>query len=52
MQSRPIHMPKWPVVKEKHIKTEPIIYVSFVFKLDDEYEIIKNKISAIKEIYS
>ena len=43
------HMPKWPDVKEKHIKIEPRIYVLFVFELDDEYEMIKNKTLAIKE---
>jgi len=29
-------MPKWPVIKEKHIKVEPIIYILFIFELDDK----------------
>jgi len=27
------HIPKWPVIKEKHIKVEPRIYVLFIFEL-------------------
>ena len=36
-------MPKWPVVKEQHIKIEPRIYVLFAFELDDKCKIIKTK---------
>jgi len=34
------HMPKWPVIQEKHIKVEPRIYVPFVFELDNKWKII------------
>jgi len=34
---------KWPVVKDKHIKMKPRIYVLFVFDLDGESKFIKNK---------
>ena len=30
------HMWKWPVVKDKYIKMKPIIYVLFVFDLDNK----------------
>jgi len=38
---------KWPVVKDKHIRMKPKIYVHvlFVFDLDGECEFIKNKTS-------
>ena len=44
------HMPKWPVVKANYIEMEPSIYAGplFVFVLDDEYKLIKNKTSAVK----
>jgi len=35
------HMPKWPAVKEKHIKKELGIHLLFVLKLDDKCKIIK-----------
>jgi len=34
---------KRPVVKDKHIKMKPRIYVLCVFDLDGEYKFIKNK---------
>ena len=34
---------KWPVVKGKHIKMKPRIYVLFVFYLDGECKFVKNK---------
>jgi len=37
------HVSQWPVVKEKHIKIEPRIYVQFVFELDDKCKIIKKQ---------
>jgi len=36
-------MTKWRVVKEKHIKIEPRIYVLSVFELEDKCKIIKTK---------
>jgi len=44
-------MPKWPVIKEKH-QSGAKIYILFIFELDSKLKIIKNKTSAIKEIYS
>jgi len=40
-----VHVWKWPVVKDKHTKIKPRIYIGvlFVFDLDDEYKFIKNK---------
>jgi len=29
-------MTKWPVIKEKHIKVEPRIYVLFVLELNNK----------------
>jgi len=37
------HVWKCPVVKDKHIKIKPRIYVLFVFDLDGECKFIKNK---------
>ena len=31
-----VHVWKWPVVKDRHIKMKPRIYVLFVFDLDGE----------------
>ena len=36
-----IHVWNWPVVKDKHIKTKPRIYVPFVFDLGGECKFIK-----------
>ena len=38
-----LHVWKRPVVKDKHIKMKPRIYVLCVFDLDGEYKFIKNK---------
>ena len=38
-----VHVWKRPVVKDKHIKMKPRIYVLCVFDLDGEYKFIKNK---------
>jgi len=38
-----VHVWKWPVVKDKHIKMKPRIYILFVFHLDGECKFIKNK---------
>jgi len=38
-----VHVCKWPVVKDKHIKVKPRIYVQFVFVLDGECKFTKNK---------
>jgi len=35
---------EWPIIKDKHIKMKPRIYVLFVFDLDGECKFIKNKI--------
>ena len=37
-----IHVWKWPVVKDKHTKMKPRIYVPFVFDLDGECKFNKN----------
>jgi len=44
-------MQKWSVVKEKRIKIKPSTYVLFMFKLDDECKIIKNKQFVIKNMF-
>jgi len=38
-----VHVWKWPVVEDKHIKMKPRIYVLFVFDLAGESKFIKNK---------
>ena len=43
---------KWPVVKEKHSKMQPRIYVLFVFHLDGECKFIKNRAISLLEICS
>jgi len=46
-----VHVWKWPVENDKHIKMKPRIYVLFVFDLDGECKFIKKQnIIAIKEI--
>jgi len=34
---------EWPIIKDKHIKMKPRIYVLFVFDLDGECKFIKRK---------
>ena len=36
-----VHEWKWPIIKDKHIKMKPRIYVLFVFDLDGECKFIK-----------
>ena len=36
-----VHVWKWPVVKDKHIKMKPLIYVLFALDLDGECKFIK-----------
>ena len=38
-----VHVWKWPVVKDKHIKIKPRTYVLFVFDFDGQCKFIKNK---------
>ena len=38
-----VHVWKWPVVKDTHIKIEPRICVLFVFDLNDKHKLVKNK---------
>jgi len=41
-----VHVWKWPIVNDKHVKKKPIIYVLgplFLFDLDGECKFIKNK---------
>jgi len=40
---RKVHVWKWPVVKDKHDKMKPRIYVLFVFDLDSECNALKTK---------
>jgi len=42
---------KWPVVKDKHIRMKPRIYVLFVFDLGGECKFIKKQNNiVVKEI--
>jgi len=45
-------MQKSSAMKEKNIKIEPRICVQFMFELNDECIVIKNKTLVIKEIHS
>jgi len=38
-----VHVWKWPVENDKHIKMKPRIYVLFVFDLDGECKFIKKQ---------
>ena len=38
-----INVPKWPVVKKKHVKTEPRMFVLFVSELHDESRSLKSQ---------